>query len=112
MTTYQSLDVVVGLFPFVDAPVRKPRPILIVSNAAFHNDHDRIIGAMITTGAGSAWPSDTPITDLAAAGLRHASLVRLKLFTLPAQAIATRIGALGARDAREIRARFRACIVA
>ena len=58
-------DVVTALFPFTDAPVSKPRPVLVLSNAAFNRAHAHVIGCMITTGARSRWPSDHAIRDLA-----------------------------------------------
>jgi mRNA interferase MazF len=53
---------------------------------------------MITTGAGSEWPTDIAISDNAAAGLTHPSVIRWKLFTLPNRIILRRLGALGAKD--------------
>lgn len=104
MTIFRPLDVVVDLFPFTDAPVRKPRPILVVSSDHFNAAHDQIIGAMITTAQAGAWPSDALIENLRAAGLSHASVIRAKLFTLRRELIATRIGALAETDAKRARA--------
>lgn len=111
MTIFRPLDVVVGLFPFVEAPLRKPRPILVVSQQGFNDTHDQVIGAMITTGRDSLWPSDVSISDLATAGLRHASVIRMKMFTLPFSTIATRIGALSNDDAQKFQAAFRRTLV-
>jgi hypothetical protein len=87
--TFDRWDVVVALFPFTDIEVRKPRPVLVLSDRAFNQTHGHFIAAMITTGVDSQWPSDCRIEDLAACGLKHASLVRLKLFTLPLAVAAT-----------------------
>jgi len=111
MITCRPLDVVVGLFPFIDVLARKPRPILVISSSAFLEGHDHLIGAMITTGRDSAWPSDISIDDFAAAGLRHPSVIRMKLFTLPRSTIATRIGALSNDDARKFRTGFNQIVV-
>jgi mRNA-degrading endonuclease toxin of MazEF toxin-antitoxin module len=91
-------DVVVALFPFTDLEVRKPRPVLVLSDQSFNRTHGHVVGAMITTGADSAWPSDCPITNLDACGLRHGSVVRWKLFTLPGAVVARRIGRLDVKD--------------
>jgi mRNA-degrading endonuclease toxin of MazEF toxin-antitoxin module len=96
--TFDRWDVVVALFPFTDIEVRKPRPVLVLSDRAFNQTHGHFIAAMITTGVDSQWPSDCRIEDLAACGLKHASLVRLKLFTLPLAVAPRRIGRLGAVD--------------
>jgi mRNA interferase MazF len=104
MTDCERWDVVTALFPFTDAPVKKPRPVLVLSHGGFNRRHGHVIGAMITTGAGSRWPSDHAIADLPAAGLSHPSLVRWKVFTLPVALLGRRIGALGAADRRHVAA--------
>lgn len=57
---------------------------------------------MITTASQTNWPSDVKITDLAAAGLPRACVVRFKLFTLPNAIILKRTGALGELDRSNI----------
>lgn len=91
-------DVVVVPFPFVDLPISKRRPALVFSNESFNADNDHSVLAMITTGIGSTWPSDLPISDKASAGLLHDSVVRWKLFTLPNSIILKQLGRLGERD--------------
>ena len=98
MIDCERWDVVTALFPFTEVPVRKPRPILVLSNGDFNRLHGHVIACMITTGAGSRWPSDHRILDLAATGLSHASVVRWKLFTLPLQVLGRKIGALAQAD--------------
>lgn len=100
-------DVVTAMFPFVDIPVRKPRPVLVLSRQAFHRTHDHLIGCMITTAARSHWPSDRPIGDLAATGLPLPSIVRWKVFTLPAMVLGRRIGALASEDRTAMEDRLR-----
>ncbi|NEU13947.1 type II toxin-antitoxin system PemK/MazF family toxin [Methylobacterium sp. BTF04] len=98
MTGFERFEVLTALFPFVDVPVRKPRPVLVMSTGAFNTLHGHVIVAMITTGAESQWPSDSVILDLAAAGLKHRSVIRWKVFTLPISAIGRRIGTLAHGD--------------
>jgi mRNA interferase MazF len=98
MTDYERWDVVTALFPFTDVPVRRPRPVLVLSHGGFNRQHGHVIGAMITTGAGSRWQSDHEIADLPATGLSHPSLVRWKVFTLPGELLGRRIGTLGEAD--------------
>lgn len=104
MIDCERWDVVTALFPFTDAAVRKPRPVLVLSNRAFNRDHRHVIGAMITTAAHSRWPSDHVIGDLRATGLDRASIVRWKLFTLPADLMGRRIGMLGPEDRAHVSA--------
>lgn len=95
-------DVVVVPFPFVDMPVAKIRPALVVSARAFNAANQQTVLAMITTAAASHWQSDTRINDWADAGLRTVCVVRMKPFTLENNLIQRRIGRLSASD----RARF------
>lgn len=57
---------------------------------------------MITSAAHRRWPLDTPIVDLAAAGLPAPSLVRMKLFTLDDRLIVRQTGTLSHRDAASV----------
>lgn len=91
-------DVVVVPFPFLERPVSKRRPALILSSLAFNETNLHSIFAMITTGAHSNWPSDHRIGNLESAGLHHSSVVRFKLFTLPNDFILRQVGALAAPD--------------
>ncbi len=90
--------VVVVPFPFVDRPIAKRRPALVLSTKDFNAENSHSVLAMITTAAGSTWPSDIEITDGSSAGLAHRSVVRWKLFTLPNQLIVRAIGMLGSKD--------------
>ena len=99
-------DTVVVPFPFLERPVVKVRPAVVVSVPDFNADNGHTVLAMITTGAGSSWPSDSPIIDLDRAGLRHASRVRMKLFTLPNGLIERAIGNLSDVDGQALTARL------
>lgn len=103
---FERWDLVKALFPFTDVPVRKPRPVLVLSSGRFNHEHGHIIGCMITTAAGGRWASDIPITDLAKAGLARSSVVRWKMFTLPFDLIGGRIGSLGDEDRGPVAARM------
>ncbi len=96
-------DVVVVPFPFVDRPIAKRRPAVVLSAEDFNRDNDQSILLMITTAAASHWPSDIRISDGVEAGLSHQSVVRWKAFTLPNLAILRRIGQLGERDKELVR---------
>ena len=98
MTIFDRFDLAVAPFPFTDAAVYKPRPILVLSPAAFNRDHGQLIAMMVTTAAAGRWPSDYQLIDLASAGLRHASVARWKIFTLQLGLVSRRIGRLGLID--------------
>lgn len=95
---FERFDVVVVSFPFVDAPKSKPRPALVLSISAFNRANRHTVLAMITRATHTRWPSDHVIVDLGSAGLRHASVVRWKLFTLDNRIMQRRIGTLGQND--------------
>jgi PemK-like, MazF-like toxin of type II toxin-antitoxin system len=105
---FERWDVAVALFPFTSSDQQKPRPVLVLSDATFNRDHGHVIAAMITTAAETQWPSDQPISDFVACGLRHPSVVRWKLFTLPLMFAPRRIGELSLGDRERMRAGFAA----
>ena len=104
--TFKAFDVVVVPFPFTDRAAIRRRPALVVSSAAFNASHAQVVLAMITSAVHAGWPSDMPIRGLGSAGLRAASLVRLKLFTLDQRHVLREIGSLARGDAKNLRAMF------
>ena len=110
MTDFERFDVLKALFPFIDLPVRKPRPVLVVSAMAFNVRNGHVVGAMMTTGAGRTWPSDCPIIGLGAAGLKHRSVVRWKLFTIANTEIGGQIGRLSDADRSAVAVRLDAIL--
>lgn len=96
--TYEPWSVVVVPFPFVDRRQAKRRPAVVLSPEAFQAEHDCSVLAMITDARNPPWPSDVALDDLAAAGLRFASIFRCKVFTLDTRLILARVGALSRTD--------------
>jgi len=96
--TYKPFDVVVVPFPCTDSAATKRRPALVLSTSAFNDRAAHIVLAMITSREHLGWPLDAEIRDLAAAGLIHASIVRMKLFTLDERLVLRRAGTLAAPD--------------
>ena len=95
-------NVVVVPFPFTDRASEKRRPALVVSRREFNRAGFTVL-AMVTSAGHGGWPGDTPIADLAAAGLKAESMVRLKLFTLDNRLILRRLGELSKLDRRAVR---------
>jgi mRNA interferase MazF len=95
-------DVVVVPFPFVDLAAEKRRPSLILSPTTFNGSHGHSICAVITTAAGSKWPSDAAIEDWKSAGLNRPCVIRWKLFTLPNEFILRRAGKLAPGDQNKV----------
>lgn len=101
--TFRPFGVVVVPFPFTDSATAKRRPALVLSTQAFNERAAHVVLAMITSRENRGWPLDTEIRDLAAAGLSHASVVRMKLFTLDERFVLRTIGALSAGDVGAVR---------
>jgi mRNA interferase MazF len=95
---FERFDVVVVPFPFVDSARSKPRPAVVLSTSRFNRANRHTILAMITRATHARWPSDQAIAELGSSGLRHASVVRWKLFTLDNRIMQRRIGTLEQAD--------------
>lgn len=91
MMSFDAGAIVDVPFPFIDRPVRKRRPALVLSVAAADRGDEVVVLAMVTSAKRSSWPSDVPITDLTAAGLNGPSVVRWKVFSIePSHVLAVR----------------------
>lgn len=91
-------DVVVVPFPFDEIPVRKRRPVVVLSGRGFNERNDHTLVAMITTGKKTSWPSDVVIRDLETAGLQVPSIARLRFQTMPNSLIVRSLGRLAPLD--------------
>jgi len=95
---FDTWDIVRVPFPYTDRPVRQHRPALVVAAADLQTRHGLLWLVMITSVENRGWPGDVTISDLAAAGLPAASIVRpAKIATIEARD-AERLGALPASD--------------
>jgi mRNA interferase MazF len=97
---FEPLELIVVPFPFVDSPVTKPRPALVLSSRDFNQANGHTVLAMITRATHTRWPSDHVIEDLVPTGLRDPSVIRFKVFTLDNRILQRRIGRLAKPDAR------------
>jgi mRNA interferase MazF len=101
---FERFAVVRVPFPFTDRNATKNRPALVLSDAAsFNTPAGHSVMAMITSQGNSLWPLDCPLTDMAAAGLPAASMVRFKLFTLDHRLVRGQLGKLAEADAATVR---------
>ena len=97
----RQYDIVVVPFPFTDRRATKRRPALALSTAEFSAEAGHTVLAMITSADNPDWPLDVLI-DSVRAGLRAASKVRMKLFTLDNRVIRRAIGTLNDVDRRAV----------
>jgi mRNA interferase MazF len=98
MTICEPGDIAIVPFPFTDIAVAKPRPALALSTKSMNEASGHTVFAMITSATRSHWPQDVALADAADAGLRAASLLRAKLFTLDNRLISRKIGRISRRD--------------
>ena len=108
--TYKPFDVLVLPFPFTDSAAIKRRPALALSAVQFQDRIGHLVFAMITSRENRGWPLDVELTDLRAAGLPHASVVRMKLFTLDERFVLRRAGQLADSDRRAVQHSLRLLI--
>ncbi|HWP94546.1 MAG TPA: type II toxin-antitoxin system PemK/MazF family toxin [Gammaproteobacteria bacterium] len=100
---YDRFDIVVVPFPFTDKAETKRRPALVLSRyESFGRKAGHSVMAMITSAKNPPWPLDTQITDLDAAGLPVASVIRMKLFTLDHRFVLGKRGELAAKDRKAV----------
>ena len=89
-------------FPYANRPVQQRRPALIVAVPAAPEAPSLLWVLMVTSAANRGWPGDVAVSDLAAAGLPAASVVRpAKIATIQA-ADAERIGHLPSEDRPQV----------
>lgn len=101
--TYDQFDVVVVPFPFTESAATKKRPALVLSDSTnFNSFIDKTVMGMITTTSHASWPLDMEILDLQKAGLKQASIVRMKLFTLDNALVIRKFGSLSQRDRKNV----------
>jgi mRNA interferase MazF len=100
---YERFDVVLVPFPFTDRRSVKRRPALVLSSETeLQSRVGHTVLAMITSQETPAWPGDVSLRDLDAAGLPHASKVRMKIFTLDDRLILKKLGALSEADQKDV----------
>lgn len=102
MSTPCPFDILIVPFPFVDIPVRKRRPALVLSHASFNEATGTAVMAMITSAEDSDWHDDQPVQDIRTAGLRSACKVRMKFFSVPLSLATQPVGRLAEADQRRI----------
>jgi mRNA interferase MazF len=100
MPTYQSGDVLLLSFPFVDAENSKRRPALVLLDTG---DNDVVVVRI--TGQIQATSFDIELLDWQQAGLRLPSFVRVhKIATLEKQLAERQLGTLSLRDWQQVQA--------
>jgi len=76
MPGFDVWDLVKVPFPYTNRPVRQRRPALVVAIPEAPGGPQLLWVLMVTSAANRGWPGDATVSDLAAAGLPVASVVR------------------------------------
>ena len=101
----QPFDIVVVPFPYVDRLAEKRRPAVVISAAAVSDQYQLVWLAMVTSAANPRWDCDVDISDLAPTALPAPSRIRpVKIATADVARIVRRIGRMGTRDAKALKA--------
>ncbi|HFD39225.1 MAG TPA: type II toxin-antitoxin system PemK/MazF family toxin [Anaerolineae bacterium] len=104
-------DVVLVPFPYTDLTAAKTRPAVIVSSGRYHAIRSEFLLAFVTSRIAPAHPLlDYVLRDWQQAGLLKPSLVRPKIAAITESLVVYRIGALSARDLREVDQRLRVAL--
>jgi len=99
---YNKFDIITVPFPFTDRDKKKLRPALVISNAEYQKVNKHIVLLMITSAKHSIWEYDIPITCLENAGLKAASVIRFKMFSVDERIIVKKTGALSLIDSEQV----------
>jgi mRNA interferase MazF len=106
MATFEVWDVIAVPFPYTNRPVQQRRPALIVARHIEAGSPALLWLLMITSARHRRWVGDVEISNLAAAGLPVASIVRsAKIATVETQD-AKCIGHLPSSDRPAVRAQI------
>ncbi len=98
MPDYEVWDLVKVPFPYTNRPVQQRRPALVVATPNDPGAPQLLWVLMVTSAANRGWPGDIVVSNLQAAGLPAASVVRsAKIATIEARD-AERIGQLPLAD--------------
>ena len=102
MPGFEVWDLVKVPFPYTNRPVQQRRPALVVAVPVAPGAPELLWVLMVTSAANRGWPGDVVVSDLTAAGLPAASVVRsAKVATIEARD-AERIGHLPSEDRSQV----------
>ncbi len=103
---YKPGEIVIVPFPFLEKPVKKIRPALVLSNNVDGETNNYLVLAMITSAKRSRWESDIVLKEWLVAGLKAESIVRWKIFTIESVLIKERRGKLSQKDYKVVQDGF------
>jgi mRNA interferase MazF len=96
MTIFKSFDVVSAPFPYVERPISKRRPCLLVGEP---EGSGLIWVVMITSAKNAGWDGDVEISSLGEAGLAAPSVIRTAKIATVEASVLKPIGTLNKKTA-------------
>lgn len=103
MLDVEPLDVVAVPFPYVERPVARQRPAVVLATPPSGNRYPLLWVMMITSAVNRQWPGDILIDDLAAAGLPRPCLIRPAKIAVVENLAIERWGRLASSDVSALR---------
>ncbi len=103
MLEIELLDVVAVPFPYVERPVTRQRPAVVLAKPPSASRRQLLWVMMVTSAISRRWPGDILISDLASAGLPRPCLIRPAKIAVVEHAVTERWGHLGDGDAVALR---------
>ena len=102
MADFRRGDVVKVPFTCTDRATRQSRPALVVSTGSLEEAHALLWVVMITSAENRGWPGDVDVTNLGAAGLPVASVIRTAKVASIEAADAIKLGKIPAATLRRV----------
>ncbi|MDP2699584.1 type II toxin-antitoxin system PemK/MazF family toxin [Thalassospira sp.] len=104
MPIFRPFDVVAAPFPYVERPVVRRRPCLVIATPA----HSNLVWVlMITSAVNARWPGDVMLRGLDQAGLKSPSVVRTAKIATIETDILKQIGHINPQDTEDVLAQLR-----
>ena len=102
MAIYEVWDLVKVPFPYTNRPVQQSRPALVVAHHRWLGSPALLWVLMVTSATHRRWAGDVEVSDLGAAGLPAASIVRSAKIATVEGTEATPIGRLPEADRAKV----------
>jgi len=100
---YNQFDIVFTPFPFTDKNAAKKRPAIVLNNRNYQLKTNHLILAMITSAKNSKWENDLQIKEIEPTGLKSASVIRYKIFSLDERVVLKKLGTISENDQKQVK---------
>jgi mRNA interferase MazF len=111
LPTFDPFTTIAVPFPYVERPVLKRRPALVVSRPRLARESGLLWVLMITSAGNVPWSGDIAIDDLPLAGLSKPSVIRPTKIATIESGVAQPLGRVTTSIASRVAAALRGCLV-